>query len=262
MSESASGSKEGEANVPTPAATKSSSAPKEEGSELPPPIEIEKGHPGLTALDLANLALRLDPDRCRSNPKEAFKKALEFYQHACFWVDEHASQDPLWILLDASNEALLDEALRGIGKKNLEDAATKRLRFYPKNAAADDQVRQFLRLKKPRAVKDRFRKWYGVLHKLKYGEQPAEVVLEDFSRFWENARHCDENGTEYYEFPPSIVEGIKSLQTQIKKKGGLKSVHTALSADQTAHGRHERAQTRRLRTHSKRSRGKFQRKKR
>jgi hypothetical protein len=200
-----------------------------------------ESHPALTALDLANLAVRLDPIQCRSNPRAAFKNAVEFYQLACLWVDKHASQDPLRRLLDTSNEALVDEVLDAIGRKNLEAAATERLRFYPKSVSADDPVRCVLGIKTPRAVKDRFRKWHIGLCKRRGAKNFSETVCTNkFLRFWENARCRDKDGTEYYEFAPSIVYGVKSFHTEVKRRGGIRARQTASAAKQSRSKRRQK----------------------
>src|SRR5438552_4040845 len=50
-------------------------------------------HPPLTALDLALLAARLDPDQCKTNPEAAFFNAVAFYNMAAWFVEQNQELD-------------------------------------------------------------------------------------------------------------------------------------------------------------------------
>ena len=95
MSESASAPKEGKANVPTSALSESSSTSKNEGTELPPPIEIAK------------VAAILSRGRNLAR-KEAIDEAIAFCLEAGIRYSELAKLTLDQIVLEVGDLALLD----------------------------------------------------------------------------------------------------------------------------------------------------------
>ena len=120
MSESASASKEDKA-LPTPAVSQSSSTPKEERTDLPPPIEIAKV--------AAILSRGRNLDR-----KEAIDEAIAWCLEAGFRYAELV-------------ELPLDQIFREVGDTALRDwglalvSRSKKLRLYPDNARVDPETR-------------------------------------------------------------------------------------------------------------------------
>jgi hypothetical protein len=183
-------------------------------------------HPGLTALDLANLAAKLDPVLCLRDAEAACKLAFEFYQLACFWMDRQPTPTAFELAQDAGTQ-LDDKIFRILGNKNREIIEKEKLRFYPDLQTTDDDVRRFLGVKSARAVKNKLRKWFRVLAARK-GDSSQEGDLE-FQRYLEAAQGKD-NAGRFYALPKHLLQGVKSLGREIKEKGGLKAIGASPSS--------------------------------
>jgi hypothetical protein len=180
-----------------------------------------ESHPALSALDVARLAAKLHPTLCLSDATAAFQEAFEFYQKACLWVTQRANQTADDIALNASPD-LSDEILRLIGIKNLEILEKEKLHFYPDRPLTDDDVQKFLGVTSLRAVKAKLRKWFRAL--ATHDGQSSNDGEANFLTYWKAAERKEKGGERFYVFPMSMLAGVKSLEREIKKKGGMKSI--------------------------------------
>jgi hypothetical protein len=141
MSETSSALEVGEANLPPPGMTESSSTPTEDGTELPPPIEIAK------------VAAILSRDR-NLDRRKAIDEAIALCLEAGIRYAELVELTADQILKEVGDATLLDWALQRANRRK------KKLRLYPDEARPGaeiknkffqgdlDQVRAYLQ-KKP-----------------------------------------------------------------------------------------------------------------
>jgi len=193
----------------------------------------------LTALDLANLAARICPELCRTDPKTAFLEAFAFYQMAALFVEENQNKEFVRLYLDNADfattgvhqpfmHAAVAEISEIVGKANIEKNEREKLRLDPK--AHTDPVREFLGVKSDRAVYEKLKKWF-LFYSKTHGEDEA-AGIRHFEEFMLKAARKDDDGTVYHAIGERVLKGIKSLEREIKRAGGLKAIEQTKLADQ------------------------------
>jgi hypothetical protein len=188
-----------------------------------PPSSFEGGrYPTITALDLANLAVRVCPELCKSNPKAAFLEAVAFYHLAVWFIDENKERDFVSLSLDSTelittgvNLPLMDSACRELmpafKKARVEKTESEKIHFYPKAQKSGD-VLDFLRVKTERAVREKFRKWFVALRKDKLrGEK-------DFEMFWNETKAADAEGNVYHAISKRTLEELRKFEQEKGKE--------------------------------------------
>jgi len=167
-------------------------------SETSTTVPAESNHPPLTALDLAHLAARLDPDLCKSNPDAALLNAFALYQWAALFLEGVANRSLNQLYIDLEREELQATPLVEMlvkqktfaiwGKANKERTEREKLRFYPKKTS--DEVRSLLKVTTERGVKNQLQRWF-VARAGKQGRSAREG-RRDFTEFWAKARRKEE----------------------------------------------------------------------
>ena len=185
-----------------------------------------------TPLELAILAAQLNPDLCKSEPEAAFLEAIAFVHLAACFLNEHNPWDLLNLYLKspeitAKQLPLMERAVEKIlaaesevrrGKaQEPEEMEKQSLRFDPRQPT--DQVRDFLRVKSERGVKDKLKKWFI--------RNEREIISgkKSFSDFWKRARKQDGDKT-FRLIPKTLLESIREWDRKVKREGGKKSVET------------------------------------
>ena len=184
-------------------------------------------HPALTALDLATLAARLDPIKSRHEPEAAFKQAFEFYIMACVYVEKTAPRDIAEILYEAIGTPLGEELQRQTEARELQREEKEALRFYPERQAGDD-VREYLKVKTAKAVTQKLRKLFVD------DEQNPVALRSQYKDFMERLKRTEKSGEIYWAIDKRILDLVKRLEHQIKRRGGKKSTTSTRGSPQSA----------------------------